>query len=151
MALSGITVTGDKALLKKFKRLGSTVRKRVVRRPLQAALSPVVKATRREAPKGATKAVSKSIGKRVKTFKDTVWGAVGPRSDSRFWVQVGVSAEGAPVFHKPAKVGHLIEDGTKNVKANPFMKRGFQETRGRAFRIQADGIRKNIAKEAAKK
>ena len=139
-----LTLTGDKALLKKFKRLGSTVQRRVVRRPLTAALSPILKGAKREAPK-ESKALSKSIGKKVKTYKGAVWGAVGPRTGDRYTVEY----QGR--LRVPSRYAHLVELGTRYKPAKPFLRRSLDENRGRALRIQADGIRKNVLKEAAKK
>jgi len=144
MASRDLTIIGDKALLKKFKRLGVSVQKRVVRRPLTAALSPIVKAAKREAPK-VSKALSKSIGKKVRTYKGAVWGAVGPRTDERYTVEY----EGRP--RVPANYAHLVEFGTLHSAPKPFLRRALDENRTRVMRIQSEGIKKNILKEAAKK
>lgn len=145
MAASGMTITGDKALLRKFKKLGATVQRRVVRRPLTAALTPVNKAAKREAPKDE-KALSKSIGKRVKVYKWGVFGAVGPRTDDKFSV---IDSQGRK--RVPSKYGPLVARGTRFIAPNRFMTRALSGTKSIALRIQAEGIRKNVLREAAKR
>ena len=145
MARSGMTTTGDKALLRKFKRLGSTVQRRVVRRPLTAALTPINKAAKREAPK-ETKALSKSIGKKVRVYKWGVFGAVGPRTDERYTV---IDSDGRR--RVPSRYAHLVARGTRTRAPNRFMTRAFTENKSRAFKIQGDGIRANVLREAAKR
>lgn len=145
MAASGVTLSGDKALLRKFKKLGGSVQRRVVRRPLTAALSPILKAAKREAPK-ETKALSKSIGKKVKVYKDSVFGAVGPRTDERYTV---TDEQGRK--RVPSRYAHLVALGTRNRAPNRFMTRALTENKSRALKIQADGIRANVLKEAAKR
>jgi HK97 gp10 family phage protein len=145
MAASGIRITGDKALLRKFKKLSSTVQRRVVRRPLTAALTPINKAAKREAPKD-TKALSKSIGKRVKVYRGGVFGAVGPRTDERYTV-----TDDRGRRRVPSRYAHLVEFGTRNRAPNAFLRRAFDENKSRALRIQSEGIRKNIEKEATKR
>ncbi len=140
-----MTLTGDKALLRKFKKLGSSVQRRVVRRPLTAALTPVAKAAKREAPK-ETKALSKSIGKKVRVYKWGVFGAVGPRTDERFTV---IDSDGRR--RVPSRYAHLVARGTRTRAPNRFMTRAFSGTKSIALRIQSEGIRKNVLKEAAKR
>ena len=120
------------------------VRRRIVRRPLTAALSPIVKDGKRNAPH-ESKALRKSIGKKVRVYKDAVFGAVGPRTGERF------SLEHEGQLRVPSRYAHLVELGTKNRAGDPFLRKALAQNRSKALRIQAAGIKKNILKEAAKR
>jgi len=144
MAARDMTLTGDRRLAKKFERLGGAVQNRVVRRPLSSALGPIAKAAKRKVPtrRGFLK---KSIGKKVKMYPGGVWGGVGPRTGSEF---THLDAKGKR--HVPANYAALVEYGTINDAAQPFLRPALDEQRLSAMRILQTGIKRNMEKEAAK-
>lgn len=135
----GMTLSGDKRLIRKFRHLGDAVRRRIVRRPTAAALTPISKAAKQEAPveRGFLK---KAIGKRVKVYRGGVWGGVGPRVGQNF---VFTDDEGRRRI--PANYAHIVH------KRNPFLRRAFEEKLTVAQRILTTGIRTNLKKEALKR
>lgn len=135
----GLKLTGDKDLIKRLKRLGSTVARRVVRQSTTAALTPMVKAMRREAPKD-TGTLKKSIGKVVRTYRRSgvVWGAVGPRKGFET-----ANPDGSARI--PTKYAHLVE------RHNPFMRRAFDSTSSQVLRTMVREVRKRIEKAAKRK
>lgn len=135
----GMTLSGDKRLMRKFAMLGEAVQRRIVRRPTAAALTPISKEAKQNAPvdKGFLK---KSIGKKVKVYRGGVWGGVGPRVGDKF---VFIDDEGRRRI--PANYAHIVH------KRNPFLRRAFESKLAVAQRIHANGIRVNLKKEALKK
>lgn len=136
---AGMTLSGDKRLIRKFQRLAGAVQRRIVRRPTAAALTPISKAAKQEAPV-REEFLKKSIGKRVKVFRGGVWGGVGPRFGPSF---VFTDSEGKRRI--PANYAHVVH------KTNPFLKRAFNAKVALAERILAQGIRTNLKKEALKR
>lgn len=142
--IATMALKGHKKLQREFRRLSGATQRRIVRRPLAAALTPILKAAKREVPK-QTGSLKKSIGKVVRMFKGAVWGGVGPRTGGEF---AYVDDQGNR--HVPANYAHLIEFGTMNTPAKPFLRSAYDKTRTIAFRILASGIMSNLRKEIAK-
>lgn len=135
----GMTLTGHRRLMRKFRHLGDAVRRRIVRRPTAAALTPISKAAKQEAPveRGFLK---KAIGKKVKVYRGGVWGGVGPRVGPAFTF---TDDEGRRRI--PANYAHVVH------KRDPFLRRAFEEKLTIAQRILAAGIRTNLRKEALRR
>lgn len=135
----GMTLTGDKRLMRKFARLGDTVQRRIVRRPTAAALTPISKEAKQNAPvdKGFLK---KAIGKKVKVYRGGVWGGVGPRVGDKF---IFTDDEGRRRI--PANYAPIVH------KRNPFLRKAFESKLSVAQRIHANGIKINLKKEALKR
>jgi len=142
-----ITLIGDRKLARKFKDLTSRpAQNRVVRRPLNNALTPINKEAKRMAPVGETRALRNSIGKKVKSYPGGVWGGVGPRTGEKF-----TKVDAAGNKHVPANYAHLVEFGTIKTRAQPFLRPALDKKRSVANRILKSGIAKNLVKEAARK
>ena len=137
MAVTELRLEGDKQLIKKLERLGSTIGRRVVRKAAGKSMTPMNKAAKREAPV-VTGLLKKSIGKKVKTYRKdgVVWVAVGPRTGFLEVID-GVRKD-------PVKYAHLVE------QHNPFMRRAFDNTKGAVLRIMEKELRSNIEAEARK-
>ncbi len=135
----GMRLTGHRSLMRKFARLGDAVQRRIVRRPTAAALTPISKEAKQNAPvdKGFLK---KSIGKKVKVYRGGVWGGVGPRVGDKF---IFTDDEGRRRI--PANYAHIVH------KRNPFLRKAFESKLTVAQRILNNGIRINLKKEALKK
>lgn len=149
-----LDVLGDKALLKKLARFSGGVQRRIVRRPLSAALTPINKAAKRFAPV-RTGALKKSIGKKVKMYrKGAVWGGVGPRVGEQYVVVEQVTGAGGETRAKrnnPSNYAHLVEFGQEGAPARPFLRPALDSKRGEAVGILKRGIWDNIKKENRKK
>lgn len=149
-------VRGIKEVSRALQRLGTRTQSRVVRAAVSAALTPIVKAAKRLAPKdqGNLKA---SIGKAVKTYKASgvIYGVVGPRRKFKR-TRKGVSVEFAGI----SRLTHLVEFGTAphvieasggslvidgefagpivvhpGAKASPFLRPAFVQTKTQALAI----------------
>ncbi len=142
-----MALKGHKKLQREFRRLSGATQRRIVRRPLSAALTPIAKAAKREIPKTSKslKALAKAIGKVVRMYKAAVWGAVGIRTGGEF-----VYVDDRGKRHIPGHLGIRQEFGGLHTAAEPFMRPAFDKTRAIAFRILASGITSNLRKEIAK-
>ena len=145
MAAAAMRVTGDRALLRKMARLKGSVRRKIIRRPLSSALTPISKAAKRGAPKDEGD-LSKSIGKKVKLYRGGVWGGVGPRVGDKYTRETPDGRRKVP-----ANYGLLVELGTRHSKPNPFLRRALDDKREEALRILRAGTWKNLKAEGRKK
>ncbi len=122
-------VKGDKEIIRALQEFGRKLSGQVVRRAGQKAMTPVAKAARGFA-KPASKTVAKSIGGKVKVYKQTgyVLAIVGPKADPPKSVKLAQNAviEGSAKrkrVHDPSKTAHLVHGGTKAHKITLFKKR----------------------------
>ena len=168
MAKSGMTLTGDKELDRAFQQLPDRVQRKVARQAVSAALTPMVKAAKRLAPKDEG-LLKKSIGKKVKTYRNNgvTWGAVGARSGFKTVIDGKV--------HDPRKIIHLVEFGAKAHVIKPkarkalsvdgqaraivhhpgtegtrFMIRAHDQTRGAVLNTLSKKLGSGIEREAKK-
>jgi len=140
---SGIQLIGDRRLRKKFKNLESMAsRNRVIRRPLSNALTPISKEAKRAVPKREG-FLKRSIIKKVKAFRDGIWGGVGPSTDQKF---TRVDSSGKKSI--PSKYAPLVEFGTMRTRAQPFLRPAFDKKKSIAMKILQRGISTNLIKEA---
>lgn len=140
---SGIGLVGDKRLRKKFKNLESMAsRNRVIRRPLANALTPISKEAKRTVPKKEG-FLKRSIIKKVKAFRDGIWGGVGPSTDKKF---TRVDSSGKKSV--PSKYAPLVEFGTMRTRAQPFLRPAFDKKKAVAMQIFNRGVKGNLIKEA---
>lgn len=156
----GISLDGDKALIRKLERLGRTndrARKKVIRQAVSAAMTPVNKAAKAKAPIGKTTTfpglLKKSLGKKAKTYGGTIFVVViGPRFKPSFRKPTGkVSKKGKPLFQNPAKYAHLVELGTSHSAPHPFLRPALFENKGRVVAILRTKLASGIIREAKKK
>ncbi len=140
-----MVLKGHKKLQREFRKLSGATQRRIVRRPLSAALTPISKAAKREIPKTSEslKQLSKAIGKVVRMYKGAVWGAVGIITGRMY-----VDDRGRR--HIPTTLGIHREFGTENTAAEPFLRPAYDKTRAIALKILASGITSNLRKEIAK-
>lgn len=134
---TGMVLTGDKELIRNLERLPIRVQRKVVRQAVSAALTPLNKEMKRQAPKD-TGTLKKSIGKKIKTYKNdgVVWGAVGVRSG------FATTIDGKHV--NPRLYVHLVENLTG------FMRRAFDLTRRQVLSILGKKLGSGIEREAKK-
>lgn len=148
MAKPGLTLTGHKALDKKLRTLGDKVQRRVTRKAVNAAATPVLKAARAKAPKQSG-LLKKAMGKKVATNKKTgdIVGIVGARKQ--------IEGEYQGEKRKPSRYSHLVEKGFidssgKFVPPSPFLFPALDETEGQALDILRDKFAEGVIREAAK-
>jgi len=138
-----IGLIGDRRLKKKFKNLESNAsRNRVIRRPLSNALTPISKEAKRTVPKKEG-FLKRSIIKKVKAYRNGIWGGVGPSTDKKF---TRVDSLGKKSI--PSKYAKLVEFGTMRSRAKPFLRPALDKKKSVAMQILKAGIKKNLMKEA---
>ncbi len=145
MAARAIGLSGDRKLGRILKKLKTpAAMNRVLRRPTSAALTPIAKAAKQNAPVGRGY-LKKSLGKKVKAYRGGVWGGVGPRVGEKFTY---IDENGKK--HVPANYAHFPEYGTARMPAQPYLRPALDSQRPNALRILRTGAWKNIEKEIAK-
>lgn len=103
--MASVTLAGDKALERKIKRLTEMEERRVVSKASRKAMTPMAKEARKIAKGGdGTGFFAKNIATKVKVYKK---GHV-------IVAMTGAKSTTDPVTgENPAKIAHLIEDGTE--------------------------------------
>lgn len=154
-----VRVIGDKALKRALEELPMNAQKRVMRKAVTYALTPMNTAAKRFAPV-ETGLLKRSIGKKVKQYrtKGVTWGGVGARKGFGVSVEKGGSAEikigkkrvvvtksKDPVFYAiPVELGHGGKVGSR------FLTRAYESTRDVMMRRLADNVEQGITREAMK-
>lgn len=147
-----MTFEGDKDLIRALDRLDDKAVRRVVRPAISKAMTPMLKDARRRAKEiGDNETISKSLGRRSKTYRGpgTTIQVIGPRK--------GFKDE--ETGHNPANTAHLSEFGTSphitkpgvrhpGTKPVPFMRPAFDSTRAQSLKITIVEVRKNLLKVA---
>ena len=151
MAAGGIRIEGAEQLARRLDALGSKAAKRAVKPAVNAGLTPINKAAKRNAVK-VTGALRASIGKVVRLYPSsgTIYGAVGARADPKFH-RTGPDGK----VRKPAFYSHLVELGTITMPARPFLRPALDSQAAAALRVvrtkTLQGIDREVAKLKAKK
>jgi len=154
--MSDVIITGDKELLRVFRELPDRIGRRVLRKAVSKAATPIVRAAKSKAPTSkqsgrnddsGQKLFKKSLGKVVRTYKS-----------SRSVVAI-IGSRRAEQFKGRANIAHLLEKGHKIVRggetkgfveARRFLGPAFDEQKGRSMRILETEIGAGIETEAAK-
>lgn len=135
---------GGRRVARKFERLSDVAQKRVARPAVKKAMVPVNKTAKKlVAVESKTLKKSIAIGK-VKTYKSSgaVVVLVGPKSG----FERNIDGE----TRKPVKYAHLVEFGTINTRARPFLRPALKNNKAEVERIFASEISVQIAKEFAR-
>lgn len=142
---AGITVIGDKKLIKKLKRLGPRIFKKSIKKPLRRGAKPFVKSARGAAQR-ETNTLRKSLGVRIRTYgrSGVIMALIGPRSSI-----TGVGPDGR--VRKPVKYAHLVEFGTDETPARPFMRPAWEQNKQAAAKRIPIEIRAEVEKLAMKR
>lgn len=158
--------------MKALSGLNQSVRNKILRKALDKASQPILKAAKERAPR-ETGLLRKSMGRRVIAYRSTgtVVVVIGPRSKPSFRKEVKIKkvfrqirgatrmirnprSEAMTMVRNPVKYAHLVELGTKNRPAKPFLRPAFQAMRSQATvtaaRLIMDGIEKEAARLAAR-
>jgi len=124
-----MTLTGDKALERRLKKLPANIQRNLARKSLRKALTIVRTEARNTAP-----VWSKKLRKAIKT-------KVSLKSDGRMTGKVFVQYSGKT----GAPYAHLIEWGGKNNSPSRFMTRTFEAKKDEVIAAFRDELIKNIA------
>lgn len=87
----------------------------------------------------------RSINTRIKKYREdgTVYAAIGPRYDV-----VGTTPDGKRI--RPANYAHLVEFGTVNTRAKPFLRPAIDQNRSAVFSAITKKARTGLAREIKK-
>lgn len=146
MAQANVQLTGFKELSRKLETLGRKRGKVVVRKAVNKAATPMVKAARRLAPVGETGNLKRGLTKAVRSYK----------AGALIVAFIGNKRGQGGAAH-----AHLVEFGTveryhksgKSVgamPAKPFMRPAFDQTKDQQLSILAREIGAGLEKEAAR-
>lgn len=143
-----VSLSGDKALMRKFERLKSTTRRSIGRRAVQAGSTPILKAARKLVRRD-TKQMRKSLGRKVKTYRGsgTSVAIIGPRSGFRAVVP---DKHGKPKLREPIYYSHLEEFGTKHSSGSHFLEKALEQNKAAANNAMQSNLAGAIEREAAK-
>lgn len=174
------SITGDKALDKKFKSLATKGARRAAVAAIRKGMTIAAKGIRKLAPVGPTKNLKKSIGSRIKKTKKTgtVEAKAGVNVGKKTQKQLDKAAARSGKTAKTTKNAphaHLVALGTKARKRkrlggkfaylnpasdqqlrtgtmprNDFVKQGWAASQSEAAAAIKSELAKQIAKEAAK-
>jgi hypothetical protein len=162
---ASMTVIGQRELQRILDALPGKVRRKVVRRAVNMAATPVVRAVKARATKQSG-TLKKSIRKKVKLYEGTAIALVGASS--------AVSGEHAGRKRKPVYYSHLVEGGFdwkpnrrqkghesnrkqrrstsgRRVTGRPFMKPAFFASQAQAMTILEKELAAGVVKEAKRR
>lgn len=154
-------VVGMEEVKARLNLLKLNIQKKALRRGITKISRLITKSAKAKAPKeiGGKGSLAraragtyrKSIGQKVKTYSNgAVVGIIGARKGFR--KQIGVRVRGAnkgqPIFHDPAKIGHLIElghGGPAPAGPHPHLRPALNEHKGApAVRIIGEEVNVEI-------
>ena len=144
--MSTVQLTGFKELSRKLEVLGRKRGKIVVRKAVNKAATPMVKAARRLAPVGPTGNLKKGIMKALRSY----------RAGALIMAYIGNQRGKGGAQH-----AHLVEFGTTEryhasgksvgiMPAEPFMRPAFDSTKGQQMAILEREIAAGLVKEASR-
>lgn len=142
-----MTLTGDKALERKLSKLGGRVAKRVLRKAMNAAATPVVKAARGNVSVRSG-LLKKSIGKTVRVKGTRAGARVGARTNVAASDDAGNKVEPWRYAHL-VELGHIDENG-QHVPAKPFLRPAAEQTKGQAADVLSDKLAEGVLREATR-
>lgn len=139
MSSLGLTLRGDREIIRKFDRLRTrSAQRRVVNPAARAAGKPILAAARTNAPV-LTGALRRSIKMRVYRRSPGVWIGPGRRAE------LGIPA-GDPHYYPAA-----VEYGHAGASGKFYIRRSFEAHKASAIRKYMAGIAANLAAEARRK
>jgi HK97 gp10 family phage protein len=164
-----INIFGDVKILNNISRLQNKIEREIARKAIARGLIPIADLARSKASEKTglmKKAIKSTVTKMVsgKVYIDPRVFAVKNRNTKGEFKELKIAGPGRKMKYKdiisnleeaggktkvlkPAKYAHLLEFGTKNMAAKPFMRPAMAEGKGRALREIQDEIKKGIAEE----
>lgn len=161
---ASIKVTGDKKLIRQLEKFGDRVQKRVQRRAVNLAMTPILQSARAFAP-ALDGTLKRAMAKKVYTAgAGRVGGIVGAdesvvRVKSTGKIARGEAAKaasaGGDVAAKPSNYDHLVEFGHVNADgsetpAHPFLRPAWDSSIGQARAKYESELATGIEREAMK-
>lgn len=146
-----VRVEGLRELDRKLKRLGDEVAgKKVMRGALFDAAKPIFLGARANAESVRDSgALAAAMGRWFRQLSRTMFAMfVGPRSRSKKAVALWTAAHGAPPRGNRLNHAHLTEFGSREGRAQPFMRPAFDANAPRSVGIFAKRLRERIEKIA---
>lgn len=134
-----IDLSGDKALMRSFKRLTEKQFVKAIKSSTGKSMTPVAREARKRVPvrEGVLR---KSIGKRTTaTRAGNITTIIGPKSKY------------LPAHKRPSNLAHMIEFGTKRTKPQPFMRPALAATEDKAQAVFRKSVWAWIQKNAKSK
>jgi len=145
-----VKVEGLRELDRKLERLGEVAGKKALRGAMMDAANPIWKSARSNASAPSFKdsgALAAAMGRWFKQIGRTKFALfIGPRSKSRKGVALWTARHGRPPKNGLLRHAHLMEFGTRNQPAEPFLRPAFYSNLSNATRIFATKLRERIIK-----
>ena len=157
------TIKGEKELIAKLKKLGSkTAAKRVLRRAASAAITPLRRSVKSKVPVD-TGHLKKAIKSKVSMRGFGVWAGVGVDADyavrasdgtkltrDEQKARLGQRKSKREKIIKPANYDHLVEFGTEDAPARPFLRPGYDAAKGQMRKTYQEKVADGLAREQQK-
>lgn len=146
------SIIGEKALDDRLVHLKKqSTRNRMLRPAVREAVG-VIRKMAKDNVIEETGLLKQSIGTKIKTYKDVVFGVVGPRTGFKEGVfRVLEDGRKVAVISDPVRYAHLVEFGTSKQKAYPFMRPAYDLGEAEALRKMQSRVTLELDKEAQKK
>jgi HK97 gp10 family phage protein len=161
---AALQLQGDRQLRNLLKDLPKKVARKGLKKAAEAGIKPVARSAKAKAPVD-TGILRKSIGKKTKSYRNAAVSMTGARTDMTGFVKRALARGDARTAKNatrkvPSNYIHLVQYGTKphrvgnrihhGARANPFLKRAFNEQRGAAETAVASTLKEFIESEARK-
>lgn len=145
--MSGAKMFGTEQMGRNFAELGRRVQGKIARSASSKSMTPVNKAAKKNLRQNGSVesgALVRSIGKKVKQYRTggTTTTNVGPRISSQYDVAW------AGRIRKPKKYAHLVEFGTWQSRAKPFIRPALESNEDVVLGILGRDMGMKIEKEA---
>lgn len=148
----GAKIEGLDGVLRRLRGLGEKVRKKAAKQAVTQAGRTVLWEAKAQVRK-ATGLLRKSLGQKVKVFRDTgsAVAMVGPRVGFKIPLPPRTRGKkaGEVVYANPTQYSHLVEKGTRRSQAFPFLSSALESKKGQILKSMANVIA-NAIEDAAK-
>ena len=167
-----VNIFGDVQVIQNMRRLHSKIERQIVRKAIAKGLKPIVKLAQSKVSEKTgllKKAIKSKVTKMVsgKVYVDPKVFAVRNRNTGGEFKEIKIAGPGRKMGYrdlmnnirlaggktdviKPANYAHLLEFGTKHMRARPFMRPALQQSRASALKEIENEARKGIAEESNK-
>lgn len=151
MANESIQIHGLKDMIKRIDSLPEKLKKSGEKAALRAGGVPIRKAAKQFAKSSKeTGLLIKSIGLNVKTVKGVTSARIGPRKGFEGpskQVRDRKTGKIKTVTPNPIYYSHLVEFGTRNATAKPFIRPAVDQAKGEVLDAMAKGLEKHLIRK----
>jgi len=118
----------------------------IQRKAMTAGGQEVLAEMREDAPRDK-RVLAKSLGKKIKVYRDNgvAVAIVGPRSDYQRDVTIGKRKQ-RTITRRPVRYAHLVDRGTRRSRAYPFTEQALAVAKSRAFAAMEQKAAEELAK-----